>query len=180
MGETVVLYVAELPDSGENRRERAHRLSAAARRLLARGISELYGIPSLPVISRNENGKPFFAEYPDIHFNISHSGLTAVCAIAPVNVGVDIQEMESNPSRLIRRFGGEELYKKYEDAADREAFFLSWWTREESYAKYLGSTLAACIGGEKIRCRFWQVRLRNKCYCTVCTEREISVQIREL
>lgn len=180
MDETVVLYITELPDAEENRRERAQRLSAAGKNLLAHGLSDLYGITSLPVISRNENGKPFFTNHPDIHFNISHSGLTAVCAIAHVPVGVDIQEMSRCPARIIRRFGGEELYKKYEDASNQEEFFLAWWTREESYAKHLGSTLAACIGGKKNHCRFWQIRFRNGCFCTVCTERKVTVQIKKL
>lgn len=180
MDETVVLYITELSDAGENQRERAQRLSEAGRHLLAFGLGDLYGITSLPVISKNENGKPFFKDHPDIHFNISHSGLTAVCVIAHVTVGVDIQEKSRCPDRIIRRFGGEELYKRYEDADNREAFFLSWWTREESYAKYLGSTLAVCIGGEKKHCSFWQTRIRNGCFCTVCTERKIAVQIKEL
>lgn len=180
MDETVVLYITELPDAGENQRERAQRLSEAGRNLLASGLRDLHGITSLPVISRNENGKPFFTDHPDIHFNISHSGRTAVCAIACVPVGVDIQEISRCPDRIIRRYGGEELYKKYNASADRDEFFLSWWTCEESYAKFLGSTLAACIGGEKIYCRFWQTRLSNGCFCTVCTEGEVTVQIKEL
>ncbi len=177
MREYAVLYAAELSRAAGSRRENARLLSDAGRSLLARGLLELYHIPHLPETARNENGKPYLPEYPDIHFNISHSGSLAVCVFAPVPIGIDIQEVCRNPSRVIRRFGGEALYAKYEAAENRDAFFLSWWTREESYAKWKGSTLAGCIGGEKEDCCFWQAAVREGFCCTLCAERRLPTKI---
>lgn len=36
------------------------------------------------------HGKPYLLNYPDVHFNISHSGEYVACAVADSPVGVDI------------------------------------------------------------------------------------------
>ncbi len=44
-----------------------------------------------PKIALSASGKPFFADHPSVHFNISHSFEYVLCAIADHPVGCDIE-----------------------------------------------------------------------------------------
>ena len=51
--------------------------------MLRKKVGELIGInPQMLEIERNDYGKPFIKNVPDIHFNISHSGEWVVCIIS--------------------------------------------------------------------------------------------------
>ena len=41
---------------------------------------------------KNHNDKPYFKDYPDVRFSISHSGALVVVAMAQTEVGIDIEE----------------------------------------------------------------------------------------
>lgn len=175
-----VLYVHRISGGSSTRREKAQMLSAMGRELLAQGVREVWGIKELPEIRKNENGKPFFFTCPEICFNISHSGNIAVCVLAGIPIGVDIQIAEKNSEKILKRFGGEPLYKSYLLSGEKEEFFLRWWTREESYAKWLGSSLGKCIGKKK-RETYFQTFFLDKHYCcTVCSGQTIELTIREV
>ena len=62
-----------------------------ARELLALAAKEHWGLSPLPEIARHEGGKPFFPGHEDLHFNLSHSGELALCALDGAPVGADIQ-----------------------------------------------------------------------------------------
>ena len=55
--------------------------TTCARQLLAEALKREYRIQVLPRIERTENGKPYFADYPEIHFNYSHCKNAVVCAV---------------------------------------------------------------------------------------------------
>ena len=44
------------------------------------------------VIAKKAKGKPYFKDFPDVYFNISHSGDYVACMVSDREVGVDIQE----------------------------------------------------------------------------------------
>ena len=44
--------------------------------------------------SKNKYGKPFLANKPNIHYNISNSGRYIACALSSVPIGVDIDLMK--------------------------------------------------------------------------------------
>ena len=50
--------------------------------------------------SFNHAGKPSFRDYPDLHFNLSHSGNIAVAAISKHPVGVDVEDVSSFPVHI--------------------------------------------------------------------------------
>lgn len=79
-------------------READRRRVVAAWLLLAYGLREEYGLASVPPIAYGRRGKPFFdeeaqrhADRPLPHFNLSHSGCFVACALAPVEIGLDVQ-----------------------------------------------------------------------------------------
>ena len=88
-----------------------------ALRLLARAVTQALGLPSLPEISREAGGKPFFPSRPDVCFSLSHSRGAAVCAVHNRPVGVDIEKIRPAPARLAAGM------------AD-EAFFRLWTAKE--------------------------------------------------
>ena len=81
-----------------------------ARELLAWGAERYWGLTPLPELEAGERGKPWFPSCPQNHFNLSHSGSFALCALSDQPVGVDIQEMRAawRPSLVERTCSPEE------------------------------------------------------------------------
>ena len=93
-------------------------------------------------IRRLEYGKPVLAAHPDIHFNLSHSGALAVCAVSDRPVGVDVQTMITYDPGLAARClqPGERAW--LEGETDRDRGFTRLWTRKESWLKRSGAGLS--------------------------------------
>jgi phosphopantetheinyl transferase len=119
-----------------------------AGRWLARTmLSRLTGLPAASIaISVSSNGRPALAGGSSLDFNISHSGDIAVCAVADVPVGVDVERVTSKRNLLgVARecFQSQEV----EDVAARLAAngpanaaerFTAYWALKEAHMKRLG------------------------------------------
>lgn len=95
-----------------------------------------------PTLIQGQEGKPYLKEYPDLFFNVSHSGDYVVCVVADQEVGVDIQQHKSVGKRFAERFFCEEENKYLAVAEGHEEGinrFFQIWTRKESYVKFLGT-----------------------------------------
>ena len=95
--------------------------------------------------SYTESGKPSIngANPPDIRFNLSHAGQTALYAITRGReIGVDVEEADRQVSdeRIARRFFAPAEVAQLEalPADERRQGFLRCWTRKEAYVKALG------------------------------------------
>ena len=121
---------------------------AGAYDLLARAVRETRGLSPLPEIQRAEGGKPYFPHHPHLHFNLSHSGPYALCALSSAPVGVDIQIVKDswNPRLPARVCSGEQL-AWLERQPDRLRAFTLLWAMKESRAKYTGTGLRHDIRG---------------------------------
>lgn len=118
---------------------------AQARDLLALAAREVWGLSPLPEIARHEGGKPFFPEHADLHFNLSHSGELALCALDGAPVGADIQIVkERRPSLPRRTCSAGELAWLEEQPAFWPAFTLLW-TLKEARVKESGRGLTDSI-----------------------------------
>ena len=96
---------------------------------------------SLPAIETDPQGKPFFSERPELHFNLSHSGEMAACALGVHPMGVDIQQYGGLRPAVARRcFSASELtwYESQTDPAEKEKIFYQLWTLKESFSKLTG------------------------------------------
>ncbi len=90
-------------------------------------------------LEKGPYGKPYLAEYPEIHFNISHSGEWAVCALASMPCGVDIQERRSIRSRrMVERTMNAREQRQIQEAEDGTGEFIKLWTYKESCIKLSG------------------------------------------
>ena len=99
-------------------------------------------LPLPPRIECEEGGKPFLRD-AGIHFNLSHSGDFAACALSEEDVGLDLQIPISAQERLLRRVLTAQEREYLEYSKDRDAAFTELWCRKESFIKATGRGLAA-------------------------------------
>lgn len=86
-------------------------------------------------------GKPYAVDLP-VQFNLSHSGLYALCAVSARPVGADIQVLRPVKDTLIRRVcSPEELdYLRWQgDRSLQTARFIQLWTVKEALLKCRGT-----------------------------------------
>lgn len=84
------------------------------------------------LVERDGNNKPYFKDYPNIRFSISHSNDLIVLAMSNTEVGIDIEYIKPRSFENIvekRFFPGEKA-----EAQTLEGF-LKVWTRKEAYLK---------------------------------------------
>ena len=149
----IYLYAGKIEDWTKDWKEEKNRESICGRLLLLRGLQEL-GYDQLFPHNKNPEqllealaaslkkgpyGKPYLAGYPEIHFNISHSGGWAVCALASMPCGVDIQERRSIRSRrMVERTMNAREQRQIQEAEDGTGEFIKLWTYKESCIKLSG------------------------------------------
>ncbi len=140
---------ALLPYVSALRRERAEKYlrrsdrvqSVLAFLLLRIGLYREYGMTQMPKIALLPNGKPYLAERPDIHFNLSHCKTGVACAVSDGEVGVDIQHyVPFKPSVAERIMAAEELLEA--ETGDADAVFTRVWSLTESEGKFTGDGLS--------------------------------------
>ena len=115
--------------------------SAAAWNLLARALREEYGITEAPALTYSEQGKPFFRDYPDIHFNLSHCRRGVACIVDNQPVGIDIEEIGRGTESLAHYVLNDEEIQVFQDAENPQIAFTKFWTMKESYLKLTGEGL---------------------------------------
>jgi 4'-phosphopantetheinyl transferase len=142
-------------DDVERQRAGRFRVADAANRFVAahalkrRVLGESIGVdPASLDFVDGARGKPRLSALcgDTPFFNITHSGDTAVVALAPTEVGVDVEALRPVPNleRLARRFcsSREREWLDGLPPPDREAAFLALWTCKEAYLKAVGAGVA--------------------------------------
>ena len=107
--------------------------------LLKRALHEVYGIDENPLFGYGEHGKPFLANHPDIHFNISHCKDAVACAIDDSPVGIDIESVGRYKDELARYTMNDEEIATIAAAEDPELVFIELWTKKEAATKLVGT-----------------------------------------
>lgn len=139
--------------------EKSRLQSVAAGLLLEHALSE-HGMQGKNLtFLKNADGKPSIAEYPDFHYNLSHSKAYAVLVIDECPVGIDIEE---------RRFGYQKLAARFFSVEEAEVLKEHWsddlftklWTRKESYLKATGFGMRMPLDGFSVLEE--QVRVNGK------------------
>lgn len=106
---------------------------------LLRGLRISFGIEGLPKFSFNEHGKPYLAEYPDIHFSISHCKEAVGCFISRRPCGLDIERIRPVKEDLIRHTMSPEEAESILSASCPDVVFTCLWTQKEAVLKLLGT-----------------------------------------
>ena len=121
------------------RNELGQKLCAAAFLLLCDGLREEYGITQPPILAYEEDGKPFLTDYPNIHFNVSHCPVAAICAVAPHPVGIDIERIRPYNESVVRYTMNDEELRQIEASSRPDVAFIRLWTMKEALLKLSGS-----------------------------------------
>ena len=144
-------YAAAPTDTG------ARALRLAGLLLLTLLYRSEVGHGPLPPILFTEKGKPYFTEGA-YHFNISHSGRLAVCALGKEPLGVDIEPIRKDytekEERVARRFFCEGEQKLLSVALDKGEAFTRIWVKKEALAKKGGEGASALFATETTAARF--------------------------
>lgn len=128
------------------RRERLERVRDRARwreplcayAILRRALWERWRWRDLPEMTVSSMGKPGFPGYPEVQFNLSHTGGAVVIALADQPVGVDIEHIRPVSERAMRRLA---------DTEHVTDFFRSW-VRREARAKRSGNGVGTMLESE--------------------------------
>lgn len=90
-------------------------------------------------------GKPFLQSYPNVHFNISHSGQYVVCAVYDSPIGIDIQTITPYRADIAKRVCTSSEVVQINNCDDPHTEFTKIWTQKEAYLKMLGYGLSGKI-----------------------------------
>lgn len=94
------------------------------------------------IINKNRYGKPYFENYQDIKYNVSHcNGMVAV-AFSKDEIGIDIEDIKIYRTNIISKLcTNEEVdYIKNGDYSNKRFFKI--WTLKEAYMKAIGMGFA--------------------------------------
>ncbi|MCD7716843.1 MAG: 4'-phosphopantetheinyl transferase superfamily protein [Lachnospiraceae bacterium] len=126
------------------RMEQDKKLSLAAGILLDRGLQEFNLSGKTIRIEESAYGKPFFPDFPNIHFSLSHSHEMALAVFADTEVGCDIEYRKKPNEKLAGRFFCPEENAWMTAArteTERKERFYRLWTLKESFIKATGQGL---------------------------------------
>jgi 4'-phosphopantetheinyl transferase len=152
--EVTALYDLLDPDergrASKFRAERDRRRFVVARATLRMVLAEYAGLePHRVKFTVRPGGKPILAGDAvsgAVHFNLSHSGELALCAVADREVGVDLEQLEHHDDmqRVAQHFFSEVEARTLGTLSgmDRTHFFFRTWVRKEAYLKASGEGLA--------------------------------------
>lgn len=125
--------------------------------LLARyALQDITGERYSQPFHTGEKGKPHAMEDMGTHFNVSHSGLWVVAAVAGADVGVDVERIRKVPEGVAYRFFSEPEKQMLDDAEneiEKAHIFFTLWTLKESYLKAIGKGLTKSLSSFTIQRR---------------------------
>ncbi len=107
--------------------------------LLGLALRERCRWQALPPMGRDALGKPYFPDWPQVHFNLSHTAGAVLVGLCDRPLGVDIQVCRPVSRRMRERLS--------EDGTE-EGFFRSW-VRREARAKRTGAGIGSFLGPER-------------------------------
>lgn len=108
--------------------------------LLEEMLRQNFGLNCCPEFSYGSNGKPYFRDYPDICFSISHCHRGIACAVMDSPVGIDIEDIQYDDNLAKVILNHEEL-TIVRSADEPDVRFTEFWTRKESFLKLTGEGL---------------------------------------
>ena len=170
-----------LPYLDDKRRSRIRRLRVPLKRAqcVAAGLllTQILGKNSVaPLLRYGDNGKPFLANDPNIHFSMSHSDKWVFLAVADCEIGIDAQMPRRVCPRLAARSTSpEELAWVKENT---EPNFTRLWTMKEAYLKYTGTGLTVPIRDATISVPLIDgYDERNHCYWSLLSHDGIPLSV---
>ncbi len=114
-------------------------------------------------IVRGEWGKPCFPDFPDYHFNYSHTDGRAAIADSRTPIGIDIERVRPMKIEIAERFfTADESAWIRENPAEQDIRFLHVWTRKEAVCKMDGRGFALSPRAFDVLTGEYAARLRTE------------------
>ena len=106
-------------------------------------INKNFGIPfKEQFFAYLGHGKPYIPGFPDVHFNISHSGNYVACGVANNPIGIDIQKIGKYNPYLAKKVCNHRELTQIETSSDKASEFTKIWTKKEAVLKMCGMGIA--------------------------------------
>lgn len=124
--------------------------------------------------------KPYFAEHPELHFNLSHCDGLAVCLLSSTECGVDAECRRQVRPGILRKVFTSEEQQLVLGSFDPDLEFMKIWTLKESYVKAIGRGLAYPlreIAFSKIGAEIVSNQEHAEFYQTVLTDSEHVISL---
>lgn len=147
------IYLSRL---SEYRRKKVNSLSRLNDKKLSVGVGLMLDIALKPyelneadmTYCVNKHGKSEFANLPNVHFSISHSGDYAVCAISDNTLGCDIEKIGRVDMKIANCFFTKAECDRLNSLNfdEQKTELAKIWTVKESYAKALGRGVNSVLG----------------------------------
>lgn len=134
-------------------------------------------------------GKPSLNGYPEIYFNISHSGDWVVVSVGNCNIGIDVEKIRHDTRKLYKDVlsDNERVFVEQLDGLCADDYFIKQWTIKEAYTKLLGIGLnkyfpeidikyaqnKILLFDRKSRVDYYQVvqqKIGGEYWCSICAE----------
>lgn len=96
-------------------------------------------------VERTPLGKPYWPQFPDVQFSLSHTDGCVAVAVGTGAVGVDVEKIASADLRIADRFFTAREAQWIRENALRRAAFYEIWTKKEAFLKMRGTGLTASL-----------------------------------
>ena len=90
-------------------------------------------------IETGEHGKPYLADHPEIHFNISHCRNAIAVVVSDQPVGIDVESFRNFSESLLDKTMNETEKADILSSRVPEEKFASYWTCKEAVFKMQGT-----------------------------------------
>ena len=117
-------------------------LSAVAYLLLRYALVAKYGLDEKVLFGYGKNEKPYLRDYPNIHFNLSHTANAVACAVSGLPIGVDVQRVSEVSDSVAKRILSAREYGVYLSANKSGDYFSRIWAIKESVLKQTGQGIS--------------------------------------
>ena len=87
----------------------------------------------------NSHGKPHLADFPDVHFNISHCPKAIAVAIDSAPIGVDVERYVNPSDSLLNYCMNDDEVRQVRQSSQPEKTFATLWTQKEALFKQRGT-----------------------------------------
>ena len=136
--------------------------------------------------SANAYGKPYLANSPGIHFNVSHTGNYVACAVSDEPVGIDIEQMRSTDLKVAERFFTPDE-RTYISANTPTVSFYEVWTTKESRIKWEGRGLSKLLSSFSVfdpeadkqkQPIYHKIFQNNEVICHICSTKQAAPSVK--
>ncbi len=124
-------------------------------------------------------GKPFLEEFPEIHFNLSHSKKGVVCGVSASPIGIDIADIDMQNLDCIFTALHPNEQIAVQESENPAKTFARFWASKESFLKFKGTGISKGLAEldfstrpdflKPARMQVWELEFSIICHCGLQT-----------